>query len=91
MNFFCFGTPGGVETVHLLGRSQEKSVETGNMIDHAYLVPLSLRNLVSAYECGRVLPAGVGPGSPSRDADNWLPSRFSPSACQLKRGGGMVG
>ena len=36
---------------------------------------LSLRNLVSEYECGRVFPAGVGPGSPSRDAANWLPSR----------------
>ena len=32
----------------------------------------SLRNLVSGYECGRVFPAGVGPGSPSRDAANWL-------------------
>ena len=37
---------------------------------------LSLRNLVLGYECGRVFPAGVGPGSPSRDAANWLPSRF---------------
>ena len=37
---------------------------------------LSLRNLVSGYECGRVFPAGVGPGSPSRDAANRLPSRF---------------
>ena len=36
---------------------------------------LSLRNLVSGYECGRVFPAGVGPGSPSRDAANLLPSR----------------
>ena len=36
---------------------------------------LSLRNLVSGYECGRVFPAGAGPGSPSRDAANWLPSR----------------
>ena len=31
---------------------------------------LSLRNLVSGYESGRVFPAGVGPGSPSRDAAN---------------------
>ena len=31
---------------------------------------LSLRNLVSGYECGRVFPAGVGPGSSSRDAAN---------------------
>ena len=37
---------------------------------------LSLRDLVSGYERGRVFPAGVGPGSPSRDAANWLPSRF---------------
>ena len=37
---------------------------------------LSLRNLVSGYECGRVFSAGVGPGSPLRDAANWLPSRF---------------
>ena len=37
---------------------------------------LSLRNLVSGYECGRVFPAGVGPGSPSRDEANWLLSRF---------------
>ena len=36
----------------------------------------SLRNLVPGYECGRVFPAGVGPGSPSRDAANWLSSRI---------------
>ena len=44
--------------------------------DHTYIRALSLRNLVSGYECGRVFPAGVGPGSPSRDAANWLPSRL---------------
>ena len=38
---------------------------------------LCLRNLVSGCECGRVFPAGVGLGSPSRDAANWLPSRLS--------------
>ena len=48
---------------------------------------LSLRNLVSGYECGRVLPAGVGPGSPSRDAANWLPSRFSLSVETRRRYG----
>ena len=48
---------------------------------------LSLRNLVSGYECGRVFPAGVGPGSPSRDAVNWLPSRFSLSAETRRRFG----
>ena len=48
---------------------------------------LSLRNLVSGYECGRVFPAGVGPGSPSRDAANWLPPRFSLSAETRRRYG----
>ena len=43
---------------------------------HTLSRALSLRNLVSGYECGRVFPAGVGPGSPLRDAANWLPSRF---------------
>ena len=43
--------------------------------DHYTSRALSLRNLVSGYKCGRVFPAGVGPGSPSRDAANWLPSR----------------
>ena len=49
------------------------------------LAALSLRNLVSGYECGRVFPAGVGPGSPSRDAVNWLPSRFSLSVETRRR------
>ena len=48
---------------------------------------LSLRNLVSGYECGRVFPAGVGPGSPSRDAANWLPLRFSLSVETRRRYG----
>ena len=48
---------------------------------------LSLRKLVSGYECGRVFPAGVGPGSPSRDAANWLPSRFSLSVETWRRYG----
>ena len=48
---------------------------------------LSLRNLVSEYECGRVFPAGVGPDSPSRDAANWLPSRFSLSVETRRRYG----
>ena len=52
-----------------------------------YIVP-SLRNLlVSGNECGRVFPAGVGPGSPSRDAANWLPSRFSLSVETRRRYG----
>ena len=48
---------------------------------------LSLRNLVSGYERGRVFPAGVGPGSPSSDAVNWLPSRFSLSVETRRRYG----
>ena len=44
--------------------------------NRTYDFHLSLRNLVSGYEYGRVFPAGVGPGSPSRDAANWLLSRF---------------
>ena len=51
------------------------------------LYALSLRNLVSGYECGRVFPAGVGPGSPSRDAANWLPPRFSLSVETRRRYG----
>ena len=48
----------------------------------------SFRNLlVSGNECGRVFPAGVGPGSPSRDAANWLPSRFSLSVETRRRYG----
>ena len=47
----------------------------------------SLRNLVSGYERGRVFPAGVGPGSPLRDAANWLPSRFSLSVESRRRYG----
>ena len=42
-----------------------------------YTRALYLRNLVSGYECGMVFPTGVGPGSPSRDAAKYLPSRFS--------------
>ena len=48
---------------------------------------LSIRNLVSGYECGRVFPAGVGPDSPSRDAANWLPSRISLSVETRRRYG----
>ena len=50
-------------------------------------MPLSLRNQVSGYECGRVFPAGVGLGSPPRDAASWLPSRFSLSVETRRRYG----
>ena len=54
--------------------------------------PLNLHtprlNLVYDHiQCGRVFPAGVGPGSPSRDAANWLPSRFSLSVETRRRYG----
>ena len=39
--------------------------------------PLPPKPGFGVYECGRVFPAGVGPDSLSRDAVNWLPSRFS--------------
>ena len=57
---------------------------TSNLTTHR---ALSLRNLVSGYECGRVFPAGVGPSSPSRDAVHWLPSRFSLSVETQRRYG----
>ena len=52
-----------------------KTLNTGSL---SLLQPraLSLRNLVSGYECGRIFPAAVGPGSPSSDTANWLFSRF---------------
>ena len=59
----------------------------GLLPDNILSRALSLRNLVSGYECGRVFPAGVGPGSPSRDAANWLPSRFSLSVETRRRYG----
>ena len=46
-----------------------------------------LINHISGYEHGRVFPAGVGPGSPSRDATNSLSSRFSPSVETRRRYG----
>ena len=55
---------------------------TSNSLD----VPAGVM-LVSGNECGRVFPAGVGPGSPSRDAANWLPSRFSLSVETRRRYG----
>ena len=48
---------------------------------------LSLRNLFPGYECGRVFSAGVGSGSPSRGAANWLPSRFGLSVETRRRYG----
>ena len=51
---------------------------------------LSLQNLVSGYGCGRVFPAGVGPGSPSRYAANWLPSRFGQSVETRRRQHGWL-
>ena len=62
------------EEIDAARHRQEKREATrpGKLLSHT----LSLRNLVSVYECGRVFPADVGLGSPSRDAASWLPSRF---------------
>ena len=46
---------------------------------------LSFRNLVSGYECGRAVPAGVGPGLSSRAAANWLSLRLSLSVETRRR------
>ena len=82
------------ERVHLLQRASSETFVTSTIIDPPFIWgrskyervhctrALSLRNLVSGYECGRVFPAGVGPGSPSRDALCCLRD----SACRLRRG-----
>ena len=49
--------------------------------------PLPPKPGFSGYECGRVFPAGVGPGSPSIDAAYWLPSRFGLSVETRRRYG----
>ena len=74
-------------------RALTYTIDTNTGVSGTLLILLtsrarSLRNLlVSGNECGRVFPAGVGPGSPSRDAANWLPSRFSLSVETRRRYG----
>ena len=51
------------------------------------VLAVSLRNLVSRYEGGRVFPAGVAPGSPSRDAADRPSSRFIRSVETRRRYG----
>ena len=63
--------------------SYTKREEVGWLLHRAF----SLGNLVSGYECGRVFQGGVGPGSPSRNAANWLPSRFGLSVEMWRRYG----
>ena len=41
-----------------------------------HLVPFLSETWFRDMSVGGSFPAGVGPGSPSRDAANWLPSRF---------------
>ena len=68
----------------LCGKCRDRVVGLLDTVSYAR----SLRNLlVSGNECGRVFPAGVGPGSPSRDAANWLSSRFSLSVETRRRYG----
>ena len=59
-----------------------------HMYDHTYnFRALSPRNLVLGYERRRIFPSGVGLASPSRDATNWLSSRFSRSVKTRRRFG----
>ena len=46
---------------------------------------LFLRNMVLGYECGRVFPAGLWPGSPLKEAANWLSSRINQSVETRRR------
>ena len=58
---------------------------SGTFLD--YSRALSLRNAFLGYECGRVFPVSVRLDSLSRDAANWLSSRFSRSVeMQLRFG-----
>ena len=91
----CDSTSDGTDnskTVHqtLFTPYREQPRSTRIVVAYRYIASRarSLRNLlVSGNECGRVFPAGVGPGSPSRDAANWLPSRFSLSVETRRRYG----
>ena len=78
-----------VSHIQRIGCQPEKTTLLGGDTDRSSTHRArSLRNLlVSGNECGRVFPAGVGPGSPSRDAANWLPSRFSLSVETRRRYG----
>ena len=80
--------------VRYLDASTNSRVSDCQHDSRTFIVPLSytsralsLRNLVSGYECGRVFPAGVGSNLPSKDAANWLPSRFSQSVETRQRYG----
>ena len=75
-------------------RNKSCKTDDSDILNHRRINPVyrafSLRNLVSGYECGGVFPVGVGPGSPSRDAANWLPSRFSLSVETRRRYGWLM-
>ena len=84
-----------VVCLNLKGRTKERRVQNKRARANSPAIvntsqsprTLSLRNLVLGYECGRVFPAGVGPGSLSRGAANWLSSRFSRSVETRRRHG----
>ena len=77
------------EAEFVFARNKKSSLLTSNFTSRTTLFTFDLisLHLVSGYECGRVFPASVGPGSPSRDAANWLLSRFSLSVETLRRYG----
>ena len=74
LSFITFGHGGGGERGMEEDRRNHPIIAKKNVTEPLYnhvkicYGTLSLRNLVSGYECGRVFPAGVGPGSPSREA-----------------------
>ena len=70
----------------LQGIVRQNTSSNGNTV-YCISRALSLRNPVSGYERGRVFPGGVGPGSLSRDAANWLSSRLSRSVKMRQRYG----
>ena len=81
-----------VHCVYLYKRQYEKKMIGSSVycFGTSKSTALSLRNLVSGYECERVFPAGVGPGSPSTYAGNWLSPRISRSV-ETRRWYGWLG
>ena len=55
--------------------------------DNIISCPLPPKPVFLGHASGRVFPTGVGLGSPSRHATNWLSSRFSPSIETWRRFG----
>ena len=78
--YFNRHTPSGQSRVYRVTQLRTDGVQTPRA--------LSLRNLVSGYECGRVFPAGVGPAHPQETQPTGC---HRDSACRLRHGGCMIG